>query len=105
MTEAIKLLSKQISDEQSVMNNQISDAQQVMNKQISDAQGVTNKHISDSQKELAETLKSCNKSKLQRVKPMFLPKRNLEDYSLFRQFRKEFEHYISDVSEENYPDK
>ena len=32
MNEAIKLLSKQISDAQAVTNNQISDAQLVMNK-------------------------------------------------------------------------
>merc|ERR1711874_944109 len=37
LSEAIKLLSKQISDAQAVTNNQISEA----NKQIADAQGVT----------------------------------------------------------------
>ena len=83
----------------------VSEVIKLLSKQISDAQVVTNKHISDSQKELAETLKSCNKSKLKRVQPIFFPKRNLEDYSLFRQFKKDFEHYISDVSNDNWPDK
>merc|ERR1712237_101807 len=65
MSEAIKLLSKQISDAQAVTNNQISDAQGVTNKHISDAQAESQK----SSKELAEALKSCNKSKLTCVRP------------------------------------
>ena len=71
VSEAIKLLSKQISDAQVVTNKYISDAQVVTNKNISDAQAEAQKNS----KELTEALKSCNKSKLKRVQPSFIPLR------------------------------
>ena len=53
----------------------------------------------------SEALKISAKPKLTRTQPTFTPKNDIDDYELYRKFKKEFQHYISGVDKDNWEDK
>ena len=67
------------------------------------------KQFSDSQEvmgnKLTEALKISGKAKMKRIQPTFLPKRDIDDYTLYRAFKRDFQHFIQDVDENNWEDK
>ena len=67
------------------------------------------KSWSDSQTQmgnkLADALKASGKPKFKRIQPTFLPKRNIDDHTLFWAFKRDFEHFIDDVDVNNWRDK
>ena len=101
-------MSKQQQDQEDRMlqHQERQDKQQTL-LQLQQDQHWTDMHkqlgtqFSTSQKEvgtkLAEALKTSTKSKLKRIQPTFRPNRDLDDYSLYRQFKRDFEHFITDV--------
>merc|ERR1711942_407090 len=80
-------LTKKFSDSQTQMSNKLADSQTQMHDKM------------------AEALKTSSKSKFKRIQPTFLPKRDLDDYSLYRVFKRDFDHFIQDVDEANWEDK
>ena len=76
-----------------------------MHKQLGTQFSTSQKEIKDSQIQISEALKASTKSKLKRIQPTFRPNRDLDDYSLYRQFKRDFEHFITDVRENNWIDK
>ena len=87
------------------MAKQQADTQKQLGKQFSESQALMSQKFADSQKESAdkftEAIKISGKSKLKRVQPTFSPKQDIDDYSLYRKFKKDFEHFISDVDPAN----
>ena len=55
--------------------------------------------------EQATALKASTKRDLKRQQPTFKPLRNLDDYTLYREFKKDFLFFITDVDEANFSDK
>ena len=52
-----------------------------------------------------EALKVSGKSKFKRIQPTFSPNRDIDDPSLYRAFKIDFDHFIADVDPANWADK
>ena len=52
-----------------------------------------------------EALKVSSKPKFNRIQPTFSPKRDINDAALYREFKREFGHFIADMDPDNWADK
>merc|ERR1712082_321119 len=88
---------------------QMSKQQAEMHKEMAKQQAETRKELAESQtkmsENMAEALKTSSKPKFKRIQPTFLPKKDMDDYSLYRVFKRDFAHFIQDVNEANWEDK
>ena len=80
-----------------------------MQKQQGEIQKQIGKQFTDFQKEMADkfsnALKVSGKPKFKRIEPTFSPKRDIDNPSLYRRFKIDFDHFIADVDPANWADK
>ena len=98
-----------MGDIQKQIGKQFADSQKESKEQFSASQTESREQFASSQKQMAdkfsEALKISAKPKLTRTQPTFTPKHDIDDYELYRKFKKDFQHFISDVDKDNWEDK
>ena len=76
-----------------------------LGQQYSASQKESKESLAQVGKSMADALKASGKAKFKRIQPTFAPKREIDDYSLYRAFKRDFDHFIQDVDADNWADK
>ena len=112
MSKQLERQDKQWGDIHKQLGKQFSEAQKEsresiapMSQKFADSQKESREQFAASQKENAdkftEALKVSGKPKFKRIEPMFSPKRDIDDPSLYRRFKIDFDHFIADIDPAN----
>merc|ERR1712082_287951 len=91
-------MTKKLTDTQSDMRTKWAESQTQLSNKLAESQTKMSENM-------AEALKTSSKPKFKRIQPTFLPKKDMDDYSLYRVFKRDFAHFIQDVDEANWEDK